>query len=355
MGAPVDPIQVLRAGGRLIVRLPFTPERVEKMRTLPGRRWHAAERYWSLEDSPGMPAALLDLFAGDAVELAEGLAPPLEERVRAAAIRKGLSPGTAASYGAWARRFLAAAGGPRADRVEPYLAGLAGLSASTYNQALHALGFLFKEVLGAPLPALRRAKMPLRAPAVLSRDEAGRLLATMSGPTRLMAGLLYGSGLRLGECCGLQVQDFDWNAHRILVGGRETPIPGSLDDALRRHLAGARRLRLKDAEAGCGGLPWAFPAPGRYYDARARQWRRHHVHETVLQRAVREARLRAGIVKPASCRTLRQSFAAHMLEDGYDARTVQELLGHRSVESTLAYDRTAVRGVRSPLQWDGGL
>ena len=171
MPSPPDPIRIsLGRAGMLIVRLPFTPERLEKIRTLPSRRWHAAERYWTVDDAPGMPAALLKLFAGDEVEVEAGLEPSLKDRILAAARARGLSPRTAVSYAAWARRFFAEAGGPDEPQVAGFLATLSGRSASTHNQALHALVFLFKEVLGQPLVRAARAKMPFRVPAVLSRE-----------------------------------------------------------------------------------------------------------------------------------------------------------------------------------------
>lgn len=363
------PIQVSRGPeGRLIVRLPFSPERVAKIRTLPGRRWHPAERYWSVEDSPDMPAALLTLFADDELELGPGLAPSLEGRIRAAARIRGLSPRTAGIYAAWARRFLAMVGEPEGAHIGRFLESLSGRGASTYNQALHALTFVFKEVLGRPLARVERAKMPVRVPGVLSREEAGLLLEKMGGQTKLMALLLYGSGLSLRECCALRVKDIDWGNNTVHVRGRVTPLPASLQGELRRHLADVERLHRLDLADGFGsvavpaeladaypdasrqwGFQWVFPAPGRRLDPGSGQWRRRHLHESVLQKAVREARLKAGILKPASCQTLRQSFAAHMLEDGYDIRTVQELMGHRNVKSTLVYDRTMLRRVMSPM------
>ncbi|MBI5595337.1 MAG: tyrosine-type recombinase/integrase [Elusimicrobia bacterium] len=374
MGTLPGPIQVLSGGDdRLVVRLPYTPERIEKMRTLPGRRWHALERYWSVPRTPEMPAALLKLFAGDEVELEEGLAPSLECRILAAARTRGLSPRTASAYAAWALRFRAQAGEFSESKTALFLDGLSGHSASTRNQALHALVFLYEEVLHQPLARPARSKMPVRLPGVLSREESGLLLGSMAGATRLMAMLLYGSGLRLRECCQLRVKDIDWRENRILVHGRATPLPASAESSLRRHLEGVKRTHLEDLAQGCGGVAvpeelaadypdasrqwgfqWVFPAPGRYYHAPSRQWRRHHIHETVLQKAVREARLRAGILTPASCRTLRQSFAAHLLDAGYDIRTVQELMGHRCVESTMAYDRKAAREARSPADGEGG-
>jgi integrase len=371
----MGPIQVVRGGeGRLIVRLPYTAERVEKIRTVPGRRWHVAEGYWSVPHTPDMPAALLKLFGDDEPELEAGLELSLQDRIFAVARARKLSPRTAASYADWARRFLAWAGGPDAARVGRFLEGRQARSASTYNQALHALVFVFNEVLGRPLPRPVRAKMPLRIPGVLSREEVGLLLERMAGPTQLMATLLYGSGLRLLECCSLRVKDVDWRGNRITVGGRATPLPSSVESPLRRHLARVERMHQDDLAHGFGrvavpteaadrffdasrqwGFQWVFPARGRHFDAASREWRRRHLNATVLQRAVREARLKAGIVKPASCRTLRQSFAAHMLEAGYDIRTVQELMGHRTVESTLVYDRKASLDVRSPADMEGVL
>lgn len=388
MGTQPDPIQVLRGGdGRLIVRLPYTPERLEKMRTLPGRRWHAPERYWSLPHTPDMPATLVMLFAGETVELEAGLGPKppsLRERFHAAARVRHLSPRTEEAYAAWVGRFLKEAGGNVSQLGEPevgrFLSSLAvdsHVSASTQSQALHALLFLFKEVLGKDIgrvEGVARAKMPAKTPVVLTLAEVGRILDLMAGVPKLMATLLYGSGLRLLECCELRVKDIDWEQSQIVVrngkGGKDrvTGLPAAVREPLRRHLDEVRRLHRADLEKGLGcvalpdalshsapnaakewGWQWVFPATGHYVDAVTGQRRRHHLHETVLQRAFKEARLRSGIEKHASCHTLRHSFATHLLEDGYDIRTIQELLGHSDVSTTMIYVHASNLGGRGDL------
>lgn len=314
--------------------------------------------------------------------------PRLFDEMRARMRRLGLSLRTEEAYVGWARRFILANGKrhPRemgVPEVEAFLTGLAThgqVAASTQNQALAALLFLYREVLGAELPWLdniRRAKKPVRLPTVLTREEVAALLGQMSGVTWLMAGLLYGAGLRLMECVRLRVQDVDFVRREIMVrqgkGGkdRRTVLPALVADALRDQLAEARRLHGRDLDAGFGAvwLPhaldrkypnaaqeWAwqyvFPASTRSFDPRSGVERRHHLDETVLQRAVKAAVRRAGITKPATCHTLRHSFATHLLEAGQDIRTIQELLGHKDVATTQIYTHALNRGghgVLSPL------
>lgn len=393
-----SPIQVsVGDERRLIVRLPYSPERIAKIRTVEGRVWHAPERFWTVPNTPGMTDTLLSLFAGDAIELAPELAPrppatpSLLDKVRSAVRVRHLSPRTEEAYVGWAKRFLRQAG----DDVERlgeadigrFLSALAESShvgASTQNQALHALLFLFNEVLGKAIHHVEgvvRAKMPARVPVVLTREEVRRVLELMSGPARLMALLLYGSGLRLMECCTLRVKDIDWAQNQVVVRDgkgakdRRTMLPNGVQEPLQRHLEQVRRQHQEDLRKGLGsvelpgafahrspkaaqewGWQWVFPATGHYTDAATGQRRRHHLHESVLQKAFHDARLSSGITKSASCHTLRHSFATHLLEDGYDIRTIQELLGHTDVSTTMIYTHAlnaGEGGIRSPLDGIG--
>lgn len=314
--------------------------------------------------------------------------PRLLDQVRGRMRRLGLAKRSEEAYVAWIRRFILANGKrhPRdmgAADVERFLTELASrrqVAPATQNQALSALLFLYKQVLGIELPWLddvQRAKKPQRLPVVLTRPEAQLLLAEMTGIHWLMASLLYGTGLRLMECARLRVKDVDFDRREVTVrygkGGkdRRTMVPVSLVESLHHQLDEARRIHNNDVAAGFGRVwmpyalhrkfssaagEWAwqyvFPSARRSVDARDGETRRHHVDESGLQRAVKAARLRARITKPATCHTLRHSFATHLIEDGYDIRTVQELLGHKDVATTQIYTHVLDRGghgVRSPL------
>jgi integron integrase len=239
------------------------------------------------------------------------------------------------------------------------------VSASTQNQALAALLFLYKVVLGHQLPwmdGIVHAKRPARLPTVMSREEVRALLSRLDGTPRLVAALLYGSGMRVLEGLTLRVKDLDLGMREILVRDgkgrkdRRTVLPLALVEPLRRHLTVIRDLHARDLAAGAGsvalpdaldrkypgadrewGWQWLFPATRSYLYSPTGQRRRHHLHETVIQRAVKHAAQRAGITKIVSPHTLRHSFATHLLEDGYDLRTIQELLGHRDVATTMIY------------------
>lgn len=314
--------------------------------------------------------------------------PRLLDEVRARVRRLGLAIRTETAYVGWIRRFILANGKrhPRdmgAREVEAFLTALATVghvAASTQNQALSALLFLYREVLGTELPwmdDIRRAKRPERLPVVLSRDEVMRLLGQMNGAHELMAGLLYGAGLRLMECVRLRVQDVDFVRREITVrqgkGGkdRRTVLPAASVSALQEQLAATKRVHERDVRAGFGAvwLPnaldrkyrnaasewiwqYVFPARARSIDPRSGVERRHHIDEKTLQRAVRVAAQAAGIDKHATCHTLRHSFATHLLEAGSDIRTIQELLGHADVSTTMIYTHVlnkGGRGVLSPL------
>ncbi|KAF1706469.1 integrase [Pseudoxanthomonas sangjuensis] len=291
-------------------------------------------------------------------------------------------------YVGWIRRFILANGKrhPRdmgAAEVEAFLTGLAvhgKVSASTQNQALTALLFLYREVLRMDLPWLEnvvRAKHGRRVPSVLSRDEIGRVLALMDGRPRLLASLLYGTGMRLMECLRLRVKDVDFERNEIVVrdgkGGkdRRTVLPATLVAALREEVERVRLLHAADLAEGFGeaqlphalarkypnagrelGWQFLFPSERRSRDPRDGCERRHHFDDGMLSRALKVACRRAGIVKPVSAHTLRHSFATHLLEAGADIRTVQELLGHKDVATTQIYTHVLNRGaggVLSPL------
>jgi integron integrase len=312
----------------------------------------------------------------------------LMNQMRVALRARHYSRRTEQSYCLWVRRFIRFHGmrHPR-DMGEPeinafltHLAVQAHVSASTQNQALAALLFVYRRVLGRTVGDIGdvvRARKPRRLPVVLTRDEVGAVLANLDGQPRLVATLLYGAGLRLSECLRLRVQDVDFSRREILVrngkGGKDrvTVLPTSAGPALQRHLSMVRLVHRRDLADGWGRV--ALPdAVGRKYPTAATDWRwqwvfpqdrrwknlatgeegRHHMHETVVQRAVRDAVRRAAIAKRAGPHTLRHSFASHLLESGYDIRTIQELLGHKDVRTTMIYTHVLNRGglgVNSPI------
>jgi integron integrase len=294
---------------------------------------------------------------------------------------------TEEAYVLWIRRFIVFHGTrhPRdlgAADVASFLSALAvrdQVSASTQNQALCAILFLYDHVLATPLgqvPEIARAAVRPRLPVVLTREEVRALLRKMDGTPRLVARLLYGSGLRLLEALALRVKDIDVARHQIIVRSgkgdkdRVTSLPLSARSDLDAHLERVRALHARDLAAGLGRvvLPdalarkypnasreWAwqfvFPAARICRDERWGPPTRYHLHESVIQRAIKDALLSAGLNKRASAHTLRHSFATHLLEDGYDIRTVQQLLGHADVSTTMIYTHVLQRGglgVRSP-------
>ena len=321
------------------------------------------------------------------MSMSEPAAPRLLDRVRAASRLRHLSRRTEKAYVAWIRRFILFHGKRPAEmgeaEITAFLSMLATerhVSASTQNQALGALLFLYRVVLDRNVPWLGdlvRAKRPGRLPVVLSRDEVVLLLRAMHGVSRLMGVILYGGGLRLLECAQLRVKDVDFDRRQLVVragkGDRDrvTVLPDVAREPLRVHLERVKRQHEADLrhDAGWVELPnaiamklpsagrdwrwqWVFPATRTYRDRVTGQIRRHHLHESVLQRAVHEASQRAGLVKRVTTHAFRHSFATHLLEDGYDIRTVQTLLGHRDVRTTMIYTHVLGRGpagVLSPL------
>ena len=314
--------------------------------------------------------------------------PKLLELVRMTIRSRHYSRRTEKSYVGWIKRFILFHGKrhPRdmgEGEITAFLSHLATkkrVSASTQNQALSAILFLYREVLKIDLDwldRLVRAQRPRRLPTVLTRDEVRAILDRMHGTPWMMASLLYGAGLRLLECARLRIKDIEFVRMEIVVRdgkGRKdriTLLPRGLKRSLIEHLSRVRLQHKRDLQAGHGSvaLPyalmrkypnasrdwawqWVFPATRYYIDSITGERRRHHLHESVLQRAVKEAVRAAGISKPATCHTLRHSFATHLLERGYDIRTIQELLGHSDVNTTMIYTHvlnSGGRGVKSPL------
>lgn len=314
--------------------------------------------------------------------------PRLLDQLSEALRSRHYSPRTAQTYGHWVRRFIffhrvrhpAEMGEAEINAFLTHLAVKENVSASTQNQALSALLFLYRHVIGrevGDLGQVIRARRPRHVPVVMTRDEVKAVLAQLNGDKWLMASLMYGAGLRLMECLQLRVKDIDLARCEITIrngkGGkdRRTMLPQSLRKPLAEHLTGVRRIHERDLAEGWGRVvmpdaldrkypnapadwrwQWVFPQLNRWKNARTGQQGRHHVDEGLVQRAVRDAVAGAGLTKRATCHTFRHSFATHLLEGGYDIRTVQELLGHSDVKTTMIYTHVLNRGptgVRSPM------
>ncbi len=313
--------------------------------------------------------------------------PKLLDQVRQAIRTRHYSDRTEKAYIHWIKRYIffhdkrhpQEMAEAEIARFLSSLATTGRVSASTQNQAFNTLLFLYDGVLNKKIGLIDgvvRAKRPQRLPVVLTKDEVKKVIDQINGVPRLMAILLYGAGLRLMECCRLRVKDIDFSRNEILVRSgkgdkdRHTMLPTAIKPALLKHIEANQCQHHAEVENGLGrvALPnaserkypnagrewawqWVFPAPQHYTDRITGEKRRHHLHESVLQRAVRDAVVKARISKPASCHTFRHSFATHLLEGGYDIRTVQELLGHRDVSTTMVYTHVlnrGGRGVRSP-------
>jgi integron integrase len=315
--------------------------------------------------------------------------PRLLDRVRDAIRSRHYSPRTEKAYVFWIRRFIVFSGRRHPDTMaEPeitrFLEALATrlrVSASTQNQAFSAILFLYRAVLGRELKGLQgtpRAKLPERVPVVLSQNEVAAIFSHLRGAPALAAALLYASGLRLSEAMQLRVKDIDFDRKEIVVRrgkgqkDRRTMLPPGLEMPLLTHLIQVQKLFERDRLRGGvdvvlpGRLArkypkashewswqWVFPATRTWLDPATGKRFRHHLHDSVLQRAFHEAVQAAGVTKPASCHTLRHSFATHLLERGYDLRTIQELLGHADISTTMIYTHVlnrGGRGVQSPWE-----
>jgi len=314
--------------------------------------------------------------------------PRLLDQVRDVIRFKHYSIRTEQSYISWIKRFILfhQKRHPRdmgADEVTRFLTDLAvrgNVTASTQNQALNAILFLYRDVLKIDLPwmdGIHRAKKPSRLPVVFTRTEVKSLLAQLDGTLWLMASLIYGSGMRLMECVRLRVKDVDFHYKQLMIRDakgqkdRVTMLPESLIEPLRNHLVRIKERHEQDLREGYGsvylphaldrkypnagwewGWQYVFPARSRSRDPRTNIVRRHHFAEDALQRALKNAIRRAGIIKPGTTHVLRHSFATHLLEDGYDIRTVQDLLGHQDLNTTMIYTHVLQKGgraARSPL------
>ncbi len=314
--------------------------------------------------------------------------PKLLDRLRAACRVRHYSIRTEDAYHDWVKRFILFHQKRHPlDMAEPevnaFLTDLAvngHVAASTQNQALAAILFLYKHVLNRPLDRVEgvvRAKKPRRLPVVLTRDEVRKVLSELEGSYRLIGLLQYGAGLRLLECLRLRVKDIEWDMNQIVVRegkgdkDRRTMLPKAARSSLEIHLTAVRKLHENDLREGFGRvyLPHAlarkypnadrewkwqyvFPSSRRSADPRSGEVRRHHLHESAVNREIVEAVRRAGLTKKATSHSFRHSFATHLLESGYDIRTVQELLGHENVETTMIYTHVlnkGGRGVNSPL------
>ncbi|HSD52299.1 MAG TPA: integron integrase [Candidatus Methylomirabilis sp.] len=339
-------------------------------------------------NSPESRGTVLPSTSPSTASQPSGRQPKLLDRLGQALRARHYSRRTEQSYRHWVKRFIffhnvrhpAEMAEPEINAFLTHLATKGRVSASTQNQALSALLFLYRHVLGRRIGELGdvvRARRPSRLPVVLTRHEVKTLLGQLTGDRWLMASLMYGAGLRLMECLRLRVQDVDLAAGQIVVRDgkgfkdRVTMVPEAVKPPLQSHLAAVKKIHERDLADGYGrvqmpyalarkypnaakewGWQFLFPQEKRWVNLRTGEQGRHHADPSILQRVVKAAAATTGIAKHATCHTLRHSFATHLLEDGYDIRTIQELLGHKDVKTTMIYTHVLNRGgkgVRSPV------
>lgn len=382
----------------------FSFEVLSAVRKVSGRVWNNEKKLWLIPERRSSCDQLLEklyetgLFSFESAEspVSAGRAIPSPgketsdtevRRLREALAVRHYSPRTMERYGKWVADFLSASGKKPGllgqCEINSYLEGLAlkkHVSASTQNQALAALLFYFRFVRNMPVDKLAsviHAKKKPRIPVVFSREEVGKVIEQLDGSKKLVAKLLYGTGMRLNEALSLRIQDLDFDRGEIIVRhgkgdkDRHVMLPQKLVPELKAHIEQVRKLHGKDLSEGWGAvsLPnalaakypsgckefkwqWLFPQKNRWVNAATGEQGRYHMDESLMQRAVKQAVLAAGVDKNASCHTFRHSFATHLLESGYDIRTIQELLGHSDVSTTMIYTHVLNRGacgVVSPL------
>ena len=379
----------------------FNEQMLDAVRSVPGRRWNNDTRLWLIPDNKVAVNQLLqNIYATELFNICEKPSCKTQDpevitneyiahqiiRINEALTARHYSEHTKTSYKKWVADFLTVNQGKEniSEReINEYLKNLAlkkNVSASTQNQALAALLFYFRFILKTPVTELGsviRAKKSERIPVVFSRDEVVRVIENLYGQKRLIAKLLYGTGMRLNEALSLRVLDIDFDQNEIIVRhgkgdkDRHVMIPQKLLSELKAHIEKVRSLHKKDLADGWGSVAmpgalagkypagskefkwqWLFPQKNRWKNLETGQEGRWHLDESLMQRAVKQAILVAGINKNASCHTFRHSFATHLLEIGYDIRTIQELLGHSDVSTTMIYTHVLNRGaggVVSPL------
>lgn len=331
----------------------------------------------------------MDCRGGGAAQADNGKRPPkLLDQMRESMRARHYRSRTEETYCQWVRRYIlfhqkchpTDMGEPEINAFLTHLAVKDKVSASAQNQALSAILYLYRHIIGRDVGYLGeviRARKPKRLPVVMAREEVRAVLDQLTGDKWLMTSLLYGSGLRLMECLQLRVQVLDFAGRELLVRDckgvkyRRTILPQSLIPALQEHLFHVKKVHNKDLADGWGKIQlpnaldrkypkapwdwrwqWVFLQENRWKNKTTGEEGRHHIHETILQRAVREAGFRAGVVKRVGCHTFRHCFATHLLEAGYDMRTIQELLGHKEVSTTMIYTHVlnkGGKGVQSPM------